>query len=71
MQFFKEQDNQPQITTEEALGYTLDFGKHQGDTLQTLCVDWNGRAYLKYILSTDPEPLLKQSLEQLSVKEHT
>jgi uncharacterized protein (DUF3820 family) len=64
MQFFQEQDHQPEISTEEALEYTLDFGKHQGETLQALCVSWDGRGYLKYILSSDPEPLLKQSLKQ-------
>ena len=60
MQFFQEQDNQPQISTEEALEYTLDFGKHQGESLQTLCLSWEGRGYLKYLLSTDPA--IKQSL---------
>ena len=61
MQFFQEDTtNQPQISTEEALGYTLDFGKHQGESLQTLCLSWEGRGYLKYLLSTDPA--IKQSL---------
>jgi len=60
MQFFQEQDNQPQISTEEALGYTLDFRKHRGESLQTLCLSWEGRGYLKYLLSTDPA--IKQSL---------
>ena len=61
MQFFQEDTtNQPQISTEEALGYTLDFGKHQGESLQTLCLSWERRGYLKYLLSTDPA--IKQSL---------
>ena len=63
MQFFQEATNQPEISAEEALDYTLDFGKHRGEQLRSLCADWNNRRYLQYILSNDPTPELQVSIE--------
>ena len=63
MQFFKNEQG-PEPSEEDALEFTLTFGKFKGEKLQSICGDFNGRRYLKYILSTDPDDVaLRQSIE--------
>ena len=39
--------------------YTLKFGIHRGTTLGMLAVSWDGRHYLKYLLTIKPNPLTR------------
>jgi uncharacterized protein (DUF3820 family) len=64
MQFFFQPRDHAETTTEEALDYALGFGKNRGVTLRTLCLTYDGRAYLKYILSNDPQPMLRSYVDQ-------
>jgi hypothetical protein len=52
-----------ELEIEEALSFTLDFGKHRGRTLGELAASWEERGYLQYLLSTNPTPGLKSAIE--------
>ena len=52
-----------EISNEDAFEFILDFGKNRGKSLGALAANWEDRGYIRYILSTDPEPSLKAAIE--------
>ena len=52
-----------EISNKDAFEFILDFGRNRGKSLGALAANWEDRGYIRYILSTDPEPILKAAIE--------